>query len=36
LRLLARAPFIFLPRRRALPGTKIRWRIEQGIYGTGH
>jgi hypothetical protein len=34
LRLLSIVPA--MPRRRALPGTKIRWRIEQGIYGTGH
>jgi hypothetical protein len=36
LRLLARAPFSFLPRRRALPGTKIRRRIEQRINDSGH
>jgi hypothetical protein len=36
LRLLARAPFTFLTRRRALPGTTIRGRIEQVIDGTGH
>jgi hypothetical protein len=34
LRLLAILPG--MPRRRALPGTTIRRRIEQGIYGTGH
>jgi hypothetical protein len=36
LRLLARAPFTFLTRRRALPGTKIRRRIEQRINDSGH
>jgi hypothetical protein len=34
LRLLAIV--LTMPRRRALPGAKIRWRIERRIYGTGH
>src|SRR6202040_484587 len=36
LRLLVRAPSSFRPRRRALPGTKIRRRIEQRINDSGH